>query len=307
MKAFTRLASFASVVAVALLNASTAKAQHAGDIYVEDVAGRLYTGLISEGTIVHDARVFAAEFGEVFENFTDEPGFDSDAGAFQPGTSIGFNVLDAVRVWDGSDFDAPSPVTFTIGFATESVETGSGFVPGFDLPVAPNGEWHKHLNYVINDPAPAGIYLLSMELWSTDPGLAPSASFHIVFNQNADEAEHDVAIEFVEDEFVPGLRFEETVLVAGGESTWVVAGATPGERVTFFYGLQFGSSGVPGCPGTRVWVRSPEVMGAAVANAKGVAELTRFVSEAASGRTIYFGAGEKATCSVANLVEHAFP
>jgi len=296
------------VVGAALLaGASQASAQHAGDIFVESAGGRIISGLISERTIVHDHRAFAAEFGEVFRNFTDEPGFDSRADEFQPGTNIGFNVLDAVRLWNGNNFATRSPVTFTISFANLEIETGTGFVEGFGLPVAPNGEWHRHLNYVINEPAPAGIYLLALELWSDDPALGNSEPFFIVFNQETDELIHEEAIEWVEENLIPGLRFHDVDLAAGRVNDFNVIGATPGRRVTFFYGFRLGGGPqVPGCPGTRVTIHLPKVIGSANANGSGHASISQFVPGAASGRLVFFGAVEQSTCTVANVVEHEF-
>ncbi len=297
----------AFAMAAGLCLADRAAAQHTGDIFVENAGGQIVTGLISERTIIHDQRVFAAEFGEFFRNFTDEPGFDSRAGEFQPGSNIGFNVLDAVRVWNGGNFSTRSPVTFTISFANFSVETGAGFVEGFGLPVASNGEWHRHLNYVITEPAPPGIYLLALELWSDDPALGNSERFFIVFNQESDELIHGAAIEWVEANLVPGIRFDEVDFAAGRLNEFKIRGATPGRRVTFFYGFRLGGGPqVPGCPGTRVMIHLPTVIGSANANGSGRASISRFVPGGASGRIVFFGAVEQSTCTVGNIVEHEF-
>lgn len=294
-------------MAAGLCLAGRADAQHAGDVFLEGVAGRILTGSITERTILHDHRVFPAEFGEIFRNFTDEPGFDSRADAFAPGTNIGFNVLDAVRIWNGRSFATRSPVTFTISFANLNVETGAGFVEGFGLPVAPNGEWHRHLNFVINDPAPAGIYLLALELWSDDPGLRNSDPFFIVFNQESSELLHDEAIDWVEKNLVAGIRFEDVDLGVGRVNDFRVRGATPGRRVTFFYGFRLGGGPqVPGCPGTWITIHFPRVMGSAIVDSSGRATYSQFVPGGARGRIVFFGAVEPSTCTVGNVVEHEF-
>lgn len=289
-----------------LTAASTALAQHAGDIFVENVDGQLTTGLVSANTTIHDHRVFASEFGETFPNFTDEPGFDSDAGQFAPGSQIGFDILTSLRLWDGQDFTTQASVSITVSFANLSVETGNGFVEGFGLPVANNGEWHKHLNFVINQPHTPGIYLMSMQLWSTEQGLATSEPFYIVFNQETDEAIHDEAIEWAEENLVPGIRFHDVDLMAGANNEFAVIGATPGERVTFIYGLRTGSTNIPGCPGTTVGIRNPTIMGSTRADVDGHASISKFVPGAAVGRTVFFGAVEQSTCIVGNIVEHTF-
>ncbi len=290
-----------------LAAAATSLGQHAGDILLENINGTLTTGLVNETMRIHDHRAFGAEFGEFFMNFTDEPGFDSDAGEFTPGTHIGFNVLDGVRRWDGQDFDALSPVTFTISYSSLEVETGAGFVEGFGLPVGSNGEFHRHLNYVINDPAPSGIYLLALELWSDDPALGDSQPLYIVFNQNEDEMVHDEALEWASGHLVPGVHFRALDLEAGRTNEFAVVGCTPGQRVHFVYGFEFGSTGVPGCPGASIAIRRPTIMGSAIANGAGLATISRLIPGGASGRTVLFGAVEQGTCSVGNIIECRFP
>lgn len=298
-----------ATVASGLVLAASAAAfgQHAGDILLENINGKLTTGLVNETTRIHDHRAFGAEFGEFFMNYTDEPGFDSDAGEFTPGTHIGFNVLDAVRRWDGQDFDALSPVTFTISYSSLEVETGAGFVAGFGLPVGSNGEFHRHLNYVINDPAPRGIYLLALELWSDDPGLDDSEPLYIIFNQNEDELIHAEALEWASANLVPRVHFRPLDLAAGRVNEFAVVGCTPRQRVHFVYGFEFGRTGVPGCPGVNIGIRRPTVMGSAVADGAGLATISRFIPGGASGRTVLFGAVEQGTCSVGNILEHRFP
>lgn len=301
----SRSALFLSL-SLAAMPTGAALAQHTGDVLVENIDNRLTTGLLQGRTTIHDHRIFAAEFGEVFRNFTDEPGFDSPAGAFAPGSTIGFNVLDALRSWDGGGFGSPASSTLTISFANLSIETGSGFVEGFGLPVAQNGEWHRHLNFILNEPAPPGIYLLALELWSDDPGLERSEPFYIVFNQEMDELIHDEAIEWAERYLVPGIRFHDVDLAAGRANEFAVLGATPGRRVTFVYGLAPGSTTIPGCPGVRLRIHRPTVMGSAPADGSGRAAITRFVPAGASGRIVFFGAVEQGSCTVGNLLEHSF-
>lgn len=304
MKNRLYIAASTSTLAVA---ASTAFGQHAGDIFLENIDGQLTTGLRDETTTIHDHRAFPSEFGEFFENFTDEPGFDSDIGEFTPGTNIGFNVLDAVRVWDGQNFDTMSPVTFTISYSGFEVETGSGFVEGFALPVNSNGEFHRHLNYVINDRAPTGVYLLQLQLWSDDPGLRASEPFYIVFNQEEHELIHDQAVEWVAATLVPGIHFHDVDLDAGRRNEFTLLGATPGQRVYFVHGFQFGNTNIPGCPGVGIGIRRPAIMGSGIVDGSGAVTISRFVPSGASGRTVLFGAVEQGTCTVANIVEHTFP
>jgi len=149
-------------------------------------------------------RVFASEMGEVLPDFTDEPGFDNAPGTFPVPSSIGFDVPDALRVWNGTDFSQVSPARMEVAFSTLSRLTpeAPGVVVGFSLPVGSNGEWHRHLEFTLLPPAGSGVYLLTLRLWSTDPDIGASEPFWVVFNNGADEPTHDAAIDWVRENFL---------------------------------------------------------------------------------------------------------
>jgi hypothetical protein len=78
----------------------------------------------------------------------------------------------------------------------------NGFIAGFNLQtITGSGTIHRHLNALLGgsagDPTP-GIYLLSLELQSSDLSLQKSLPFFLVYNNGLDEGIHDVAIEWVE-------------------------------------------------------------------------------------------------------------
>lgn len=175
---------------------SASLAQHAGDILLTVEGGRIRTSLTQPGGFVRAGeRVFASEFGEIAPNFTDEPGFDNVPGTFTPGTSIGFRVGRGLRVFDAYRFDRMDGA-LRIEFGPLGVTTPASdqAVEGFTISVADNGEWHRHLEYTLESPATDGIYLLELQLFSTDPGVAASEWFWIVFNQSMPESAHEVAV-----------------------------------------------------------------------------------------------------------------
>jgi len=184
-------------------------AQHAGDIYLEDVDGQIVTGLIDEDeNITLPVYVFGSEFGEEgLPGFTSEPGFDTLPGAFEFGTSIGFNVLDGLKVWNGDGFDPVADQTLTISFGPLSVTVEDRPTPGFALAVQPNGAYHRHFNFVISGAgggaADPGIFLLNLEMFSTDPDMETSDPFWLVFNYEVRESEHGAAIKWVEANLAP--------------------------------------------------------------------------------------------------------
>jgi hypothetical protein len=181
-----------------LLFATPAFAQiHGGDVELEVVAGRIVTG----------ERVYGAELGEIIPNEVDEPGFDSLPGTFLSDSSIGFSILDSLRKWDGSGFDMIPAETLSLRFGSSLGPITTPLTPtivdGFNLNVASDGSWHRHYDFVLNSPASTGIYLLQLQLSSSDAGIGPTDPFFIVFNQNDTELNHEAAIEFVRSLTVP--------------------------------------------------------------------------------------------------------
>jgi hypothetical protein len=156
---------------------------------------------IEAGKIVTDERVYAAELGETIPNEVDEPGFDSPPGTFPAGTSVGFSIVDSLRLWDGSDFETIPAETMSVRFGSAlgpvTTPIVPGIVDGFSLNVAADGSWHRHFDFVLGSPAASGIYLLAMQLHSSDPGIGASEPFYIVFNQNDTELVHDAAIGYM--------------------------------------------------------------------------------------------------------------
>src|SRR5690606_30337263 len=111
-----------------------------------------------------------------------------------------------LRKWDGLSFATLAEESMLISYGPESRITPANpgeTTAGFSLAVSDEGTWHRHLGYTLSSPASEGIYLLSLELISTDIGIAKSDPFYIVFNQNASESLHEAAIEFTRSQIVP--------------------------------------------------------------------------------------------------------
>lgn len=154
-------------------------------------------------------RVFEGELGTVeFGPFgTDDPGFFADT--LTDGTSVGFNILSGLKVWNGAGFDGGTAETVRVAnfFGTPgevSATTGTGFVPGFTLVTASGGGFDHHAAFLLESSMGSpldGIYLLEIEL--TSPGLPASAPLWIVFNLGLDEEDHELAVEWVEENLVP--------------------------------------------------------------------------------------------------------
>lgn len=174
---------------------------HSGDILLRaDAWGRLQTGSVDQsGEPVRGVRVFAATFGEA-PNFTNDPGFDSGEDSFVPGTSVGFQIVQAVRKWNSAtgSFDVlpPERISVRLGpLGPVLTPMSDQSVNGFSLTADGAGRFHHHLGYTLQAPASSGIYLLRLVL--TSPQFATSRSFYMVFNQMASAGEHQDAVNWV--------------------------------------------------------------------------------------------------------------
>lgn len=94
---------------------------------------------------------------------------------------------------------------------------------------------------------------------------------------------------------------------AGNLTNFTASSATPGATTFFLLGSGPGSVPVPGCPGVTVNIGAGlTVLGSAVANPQGEAEISFNVGASASGVTALFQAVELSSCRVSNLVVHTF-
>jgi hypothetical protein len=179
---------------------------HDGDIILTIDAGRISTNSVATGPIT-PSRVFATTFGSF--DFTDSPGFDTPSGTLPPGSQIGFNVLRALQRWNGSAFpmDASGIPSERLrirktGFGDIFTPTTDTFTPGFGIDVSSGGEFHQHVGFTLQSPNGAGIYLLELELWSSDASITPSLPLWIVFNNDLDLSERDEAAQWVIDNLI---------------------------------------------------------------------------------------------------------
>ena len=205
---------------VFLTLATTTFAQHA-DVrpYVEN--GRILTaGFVdSTSTVLPNLRVFGYDFGEDPGQpyFAQDPGFNASADSgLSSGSQLLFNIVGAgslglpanLTYWNGVGdvaFTAtPTDESLTLNFGSQNrvAHNSTGHVAGFSLQtVGASGTIHRHLNAFLNgaggNPS-AGIYLLSLELESTDPTIEKSLPFFLLYNNALSEDDHDLAIEWVE-------------------------------------------------------------------------------------------------------------
>lgn len=214
------------------------------DVHLYVDQGELKTGVFdfdAGGVLIPDVRVFRGFLGE-FVNGTNDPGFNASSSTFTPGTLVAFDIVDALRMWDGADFDAIPTERMTVSLSANNRQTPTSagdFVTGFNITqVGGDGSIHQHVNYFLGAPARSGIYLLKLRVRVT-AGATPSEPVYFVFKQASTTQEHDAAIAYVRD-----------VLLAPP----VCAGDANGDRTVSFPDITavltaFGTSGAIGIPG----------------------------------------------------------
>ena len=243
------LAALIAPAALALLPAAASAQLDAGDVGLTVESGRIVTNLIPEdGGDASPRRVFVGELG-VFEDegdgaifpppvaggvpTTNTPGFDSEAGTFAVGQSVGLDVLSnalldrpVVRYDPAADALAATGVDVQVSFTNSNITrtngetTATGSAGVLFLPVFSGGggeqdagRFHRHYNFALFDGidggtgallAPAdGVYVLEADLDYTGTDIASSDPFLFVFGVNAPDADVREAVDFLNANVVP--------------------------------------------------------------------------------------------------------
>ncbi len=201
---------------VTLSGAAWGQTLHDTDIVIRVGGdGAIETGLVEPGGVAWGERVVRGRLDLAqFENLADDPGFDSTSGAFPPGTAIGFDLLAALRWWDGASFETIDPeyrMSVTKGSSVVTTPGADGAVAGFTFGSADSGgRFHHHVRFFLDpyDPFTAvdGLWLLQMRLWSTNAAVGASEPIFLVFASGAEAlSEQDEAVAWVEANLVgPG-------------------------------------------------------------------------------------------------------
>jgi len=190
-----------TAIAALLVTTSFAMAQHLGDISVSVVDGSIHTASITAKGLI-DTRVYPATFGDTgVARFTSNPGFDALPSTFVAGSRVGFNALEGLRRFTGTDVEPVTNERLEVKFLTVVRLIGPAPQSGFDLAVQTNGGYHRHFNFTLKPdggtlPA-SGIYVAEFELYSNDGVTLPSDPFFIVFNDGRPSGELDEAVAWV--------------------------------------------------------------------------------------------------------------
>lgn len=205
-------AYLAAVAALAVIDQVCGQV-HDGDVIVDVVDGTIVTGAVDDfGQVQFPRFVWSSDFGSAgFPNFAADPGFDSFAGTFTPGTVVGVSIRKALRAWNIEEehFDDIAKLTMSLSrFSAVITSPANDPLPGESPPslslAAANasGLIHVHPDYFLDAPHTGGVYLLELEFWANAGGIKPSQPFWIVFNQNQSPAVVAAAVAWVEDNLI---------------------------------------------------------------------------------------------------------
>ncbi|MFI4896240.1 MAG: GC-type dockerin domain-anchored protein [Phycisphaerales bacterium JB059] len=206
-------AVWASVCLAGAVSASIAQDLHGVDFAIRIDQNRIDIGVVTgPDSVQFPFLVKSAEFGDGgIADFTADPGWNSQLGGVPAGTEIGFDIVAAVREWNGFDFDTISDDTITVrkflqNFVAPPTDT---VVPGIVFGAGDSdGIFHHHVQFLLNqDSGPAGadgVWLLQLQLWSTSASIERSDTNYIVFAQGAGVPEQGDAIAWVEANLIGG-------------------------------------------------------------------------------------------------------
>ncbi|MBZ0171634.1 MAG: hypothetical protein K8E66_04575 [Phycisphaerales bacterium] len=193
-----RIQSRAAAIAASLL-AGQAAAQHEGDVLLLVEQGQITTNAFVGGVATPECSFLTTlETGDQ----TNDPGFDSPAGAFPTGSSVGFTLTRALRVWRDGTFDTIPEERVEVSWGPLGpVSTPAGDTPvdGFTLGVSSSGEFHYHYKLALRGPNAPGVYLLTMTMWSTSGSVAESEPISLLLNNDMDQETVDQAAEWWRD------------------------------------------------------------------------------------------------------------
>jgi len=199
-------------IAIAALACSAAHAGtvlHDVDVILEQGAEGVATARVLSGNTTTPERVFDADMISFFGNIaTEDPGFNARLGEFTPFAIMSLDIVDRLKVWDGSTFVAVDPAFhLEIEFNDQvaiSPESPDVIVPGPLWNVTEFGDLHNHPDHFLRGAPDPGIYLGAFRIGSTT--LGDSETFYFVYRWEptsgdlaAAEAEQQLAIQWVRD------------------------------------------------------------------------------------------------------------
>jgi hypothetical protein len=206
-----RHARIALRLAAVLVLASSSEvwAQTRGDVKPSVIQGRL---VVDESNSVPVAvatgnKIFEGNLGDLYGGplKTNDPGFVAAPGTFQSGEQLWYQATGTLGFWNGTSWSvAPDDVSLKLADAlgSDTLITAAGVTNPLGVIDAADssGGIHRHLDFSVSDPNPAGSYLATFQLVSRDAsGNLPSPysdsdPFHIVLNRGLSDSAFEASI-----------------------------------------------------------------------------------------------------------------
>jgi len=198
------LRKFIGPIALALSLGQAQAQLHDGDVEMSVVSGKIVVDGHATTQFGTGFKVFEGDFGDIAGGpfRTDDPGYDSEAGAFLPGTVISYNTVGSLWFWNGASWGLAfaDSVRLDGNLGEESFFSGtgnSGALTGLVGVAANNGVVHEHLDMSVlrvgGGVPTTGSYMF--QLFLTGTGLTASDSFLLVLNRGLSEENFEMSVQ----------------------------------------------------------------------------------------------------------------
>ena len=161
---------------------------HQGDIILDSTTAQIRTGALVDGVFAARS-IFVTRLGENAPNVSSDPGFDCVAGTFPVGTRNGLTLIGPLQEWNGSAFEPSDSEYLRVEYLTLATDgpapAADAFteVDTFTISVQANGQWHRHVRWVLRDGPEIGVYAQRMRVRSDSSVLSRSDVFFLLINQ----------------------------------------------------------------------------------------------------------------------------
>jgi len=195
----------APVALVLSLGQAQAQAQlHEGDVEMSIVSSQIVLNGHAAIQFSTGFKIFEGDFRDISGGpfKTDDPGYDSEAGTFGPGTFITYNTVGSLWFWNGGTWGLAGVERVKVdgNLGEESFFSGtgtSGDLTGLVGVAGNSGVVHEHLDMVVSRVGggmPAiGSYMFQLYLTGSD--LIASDTFLMVLNGGLSEDNFEMSVQ----------------------------------------------------------------------------------------------------------------
>ncbi len=189
---------------LAVMNGPAFAQVHEGDIILDTSTGQIRAGALTAGSF-ESRSIFVTRLGENSPSVSSDPGFDCLAGSFPVGSRNGLTLIGPLQRWDGAAFGPSDSEYLRVEYLSLATDGPAPLAPSeqevdtFTISVQSNGQWHRHVRWVLRDGPEIGVYAQQMRVRSDSPAILASDEFYLLINQGgAMQADMDAAAAWLE-------------------------------------------------------------------------------------------------------------